>query len=70
MASTDRHAIVKRDLADKGIDLDALVLEARAEGLGWRGVAAKVVEAGGYPPGHPTYTTVRRWYVTETVAAA
>ncbi len=69
MRTADRHELVRRDLASRGVDLDQLVRDARAQGSGWRVVTALVNEQVGYdvPIAH---STVRRWYEDEPVEAA
>lgn len=67
--ATDRHELVRRDLASRGIDLDELVAGLRAEGCGWRIVAARISAAGEYVP-PLAHSSVRRWYEPAARAAA
>ncbi len=69
MLQTDRYILTRRHLAERGVDLDALVSAARAEGAGWRVVADRIAEAAG-GEWAPAFTTVARWYADREPAAA
>lgn len=58
-ARTPSHELARRRVADAGDDLDALVAEMRAAGIGWSGIERLLLTRYGL---RASYASLRRWY--------